>query len=119
METKKIEQKPMKWYWWAIIVVISMALGAGCRGEKVVTKEITKEVTKECDYSNWQALKVKDDEIILLAGKGFTVVSEIFGAASRLDTTTMTRKTTEFEAMADQMIKLAPERLTILKQLGY
>ena len=129
MKTPVVEQKltckkPVKWYWWVVIIVVSMMFGAGMKQDKVVTKEVVREVpgktiTQECDYSNWQALKIKDDEIINLAGKSFGVVSEAFDAIANLDIDTMERKVTELEGLSVKMQKLGPERQEILRRLNY
>lgn len=121
MEMKPKERKRVKWYWWLIVIVISMMFGVGMKQDKIVIKEVpvTKTVVQECDYSNWKALKDKDDQIISLAGQGFIIVSETFDAISRLDVNTIDKKTAELETLSNQIQKLAPERQTILHQLGY
>jgi len=129
-QTEPVETKPkshgVRWYWWVVIIIVSMMFGAAFKTDKEVTKYVTKEVpgqtiTKEipADLTNWKALKSKDDEIINLAGDGFSVVSEIFNAAANFDTVTMENKTIELQSLTDKMQKLTPERLEILNKLGY
>ena len=127
-EILKLQPKKLKWYWWVVIIVVSMMFGASLKGDKVVTKEvvkevpgqtITKEVTKEADLTQWKALKSKDDEIITSAGRGFIVMSEAITAISNYDVDTMNRKISEMETLSATVTRLGNERKAILSTLGY
>lgn len=118
--------KKLNWFWWLVIIGVSMLLGASFKGDKIVTKEITKEVpgqtiTKEvpADLTNWKALKSKDDEIISKAGQGFTVMSEAITALSNYDVNTMNQKVSEMTSLSNTITRLGNERKAILSTLGY
>ena len=118
--------------WGIIIGVLALWLGLMIGGsakpkeitkevikEVPVTKEVIKEVVKEPDLTNWRALKSKDDEIISLAGDGFTTVAGIFQALSVGDAYTVNKLTDEMGDKTGTITILGNERKEILKKLGY
>ena len=130
-----------KKFWVIIVVVLFIGMALSPKKEtireivkevptdKIVVKEVikevpvekivVKEVSTECDYSNWKALKVIDDEGFNLASIGMGLCSQGFDAASKLDTVEMQKIANKMGVNSDSISKLAIRRQSLLKLLGY
>ncbi len=122
-------QKYAAIYLYSSLLVIFFLLVKSTFPSQVITREVvrnvpvieTKEVVKEvCSReAAWKELKLVDDKIILVASKGFSIVSEIFAAFGESDAQTAQGLIAQLDQVAETMKPLADQRLGILSQLGY